>query len=300
MKFHMKPHHQKKAGLLFRQWINGCFFLATILLATLLASSCTSTPSPTQRQLTAEKIIYQQGWQPILIHGHKFDLKAYAPAPKNTGVLTIYIEGDGFAWRTQSVPSTDPTPINPLGLKLALAHPGGNAAYLTRPCQYVGGLNGKGCNKAYWTNKRFAKGVIQASDEALSVLKLRFGAHHLQLVGYSGGGAVATLLAAQRDDVVRLVTVAGNLDHRAWTEAHHISPLDGSLNPIDYWPTLTEIPQVHFVGEKDLIIGTAIAASYQKRFRAPQNVSIVSLPDADHHCCWVESWPALWDQYVQP
>jgi dienelactone hydrolase len=304
MKLHKKPPHHQKNGLCFYQWISGRFFLTTFLLpsllTSLLVSGCVSIPSPSQRQLTAEKIISQQGWQPILIQGHNFDLKAYTPAPKNTDVLTIYIEGDGFAWRTQSEPSTDPTPINPLGLKLALAHPGGNAAYLARPYQYVGGLNGKGCNKTYWTQKRFAVEVIEASDQALTVLKLRFGAHHLQLVGYSGGGAVATLLAAQRDDVVRLVTVAGNLDHRAWTDAHHIQPLDGSLNPIDYWPALTKIPQVHFVGEKDLIINKAIAVSYRKRFTAPQNINIVSLSDFNHHCCWVESWPALWKQYVQP
>jgi hypothetical protein len=44
---------------------------------------------------------------------------------------------------------------------------------------------------------------------------------------------VASLVAARRHDVVRLVTVAGNLDHLAWTTLHGVSPLTGSLNPAD-------------------------------------------------------------------
>ncbi|GAB2181920.1 hypothetical protein DLREEDagrD3_21430 [Denitratisoma sp. agr-D3] len=52
---------------------------------------------------------------------------------------------------------------------------------------------------------------------------LQLGARRLTLVGYSGGAAA--LLAARCSDVVRLVTIAGNLDHRAWTRYHHITTL---------------------------------------------------------------------------
>lgn len=267
----------------------------------LLIASCVSISTPSQREAAANKLAEQKGWHAQHINTQKFDLVSYAPVPmSDESVLTIYIEGDGLAWHTRSTPSADPTPINPIGLKLALAHPSGNAGYLARPCQYVGGAAARGCSKAYWTNKRFAKEVIKASDEALTILKLKFGARHLQLVGYSGGGAVAALLAAQRDDVTLLVTVAGNLDHQVWTEANHISPLDGSLNPADYWQALTEIQQVHFVGENDLIIGTAIAASYRQNFCSPHQIKIITLPNIDHHCCWVKPWPTLWKTHVRP
>ena len=267
----------------------------------LLIASCVSISTPSQREVAANMLAEHKGWHTQHINTQKFDLVSYAPVPtSDESVLTVYIEGDGLAWRTRSTPSSDPTPTNPIGLKLALAHPSGNAVYLARPCQYVGGAAARGCSKTYWTNKRFAKEVIEASDEALTTLKLKFGARHLQLVGYSGGGAVAALLAAKRDDVIRLVTVAGNLDHQAWTDANHISHLEGSLNPADYWQALTKIQQVHFVGENDLIIGTVVAASYRQNFSDPHQIKIITLPNIDHHCCWVEQWPTLWSNNIQP
>ena len=92
---------------------------------------------------------------------------------------------------------------------------------------------------------------------SVTQLKYRFGAKSVALVGYSGGGAVVALVAAGRTDVVKLTTVAGNLDHAEWTKKHMISPLSGSLNPADYWRRLVDIPQVHYVGGRDEIIGLA-------------------------------------------
>jgi hypothetical protein len=45
-----------------------------------------------------------------------------------------YQSGDGLAWLSSDVPSSDPTPLDPLALRLALAKPARNAAYLARPC----------------------------------------------------------------------------------------------------------------------------------------------------------------------
>jgi len=39
------------------------------------------------------------------------------------------------AWLAVPRPSQDPTPVDPLALRLALVQPTGNAAYLARPCQ---------------------------------------------------------------------------------------------------------------------------------------------------------------------
>ena len=85
----------------------------------------------------------------------------------------------------------------------------------------------------YWTTHRFAPEVIRASDLALDRLKTLFGAQRLVLVGYSGGAAVALLVAARRHDMGQIITVAGNLDHQAWTHYHHVQALSGSLNPVD-------------------------------------------------------------------
>lgn len=78
-------------------------------------------------------------------------------------------------------------------------------------------------------------------------------------------GSVATLVAARRNDVHNLVTVAGVLDHELWTRNHYLSPLTGSLNADDAWPSLTDIAQIHYVGSADEIIDESLAESFLNR-----------------------------------
>jgi hypothetical protein len=35
----------------------------------------------------------------------------------------LYIEGDGYAWKNRHEPSNDPTPMNPVAMRLAAADP---------------------------------------------------------------------------------------------------------------------------------------------------------------------------------
>jgi pimeloyl-ACP methyl ester carboxylesterase len=113
------------------------------------------------------------------------------------------------------------------------------------------------------------------------------------LVGYSGGGAVAALVAARRDDVARLITVAANLDHAAWTTHHRLAPLRGSLNPADLAQRLEVLPQVHLAGAKDRVVPPAIAESYLGRMDDRSRARLVVVEGADHDCCWVAAWPDL-------
>jgi dienelactone hydrolase len=149
------------------------------------------------------------------------------------------------------------------------------------------------CNQELWTSARFAETVIDSSNHAIDLLKQQFGASSLRLIGYSGGGAIAALVAARRSDVIQLVTVAGNLDHEAWTRHHSISPLHRSLNPADAWHALARIPQVHFIGENDRNIGPFVIDAYLERFPDGQRPPVHLVKDADHYCCWMEHWPAL-------
>jgi dienelactone hydrolase len=267
-------------------------FLWIILCVSL--SACTNIPSSAERRNHAALLATAQGWHAVTLPASGYDLVAYFPK-KHTeaNVLVIYIEGDGFAWINGSQASTDPTPRDPLALRLALAQPEGNAAYLARPCQYVDAEVTR-CSSRYWTEMRFAPEVIAASSVAIDALKLRFGANRLILVGYSGGGAVAALVAAKRVDVERVVTIAGNLDHHAWTTHHHIRALVGSLNPANEIEALRRIPQRHFVGGKDRNITPELVRAYTNRFPAEQRPVIYIEPEFDHHCCWAEQWPTLW------
>lgn len=262
------------------------FFMAIYL------SGCASN-SPSDRKHYADTLAAQHGWTELELPSAKFILAAYVPIEVNKSEhLTLYFEGDGMAWVSSAQPSLDPTPRNPVALALAVRHPDHAAAYLARPCQYVRDRDAA-CKQIYWTEKRFAPEVIEASDLAVEALKQRFGAQHLTLVGYSGGGAIAALVSARRHDVIRLVTVAGNLDHLAWTSAKRISPLTGSLNPADFWQPLAGIRQIHLVGEKDQVMEVEFAQSYRARFPAGQQPEIMVIPDFDHHCCWARDWADL-------
>lgn len=251
--------------------------------------------SPVERQDNADMLANQKGWQQKLLKTTSFELVSYMPrAIATDDVLTVYIEGDGFAWRTSRRPSTDPTPHNPVALKLALQHPNKSVAYLARPCQYQNNRNSQSiCNQNYWTNKRYASEVIDASEHALTQLKKKFKASKLILVGYSGGGAVAALLAAQRDDVMNLITVAGNLDHQAWSQLHNLTPLTGSLNPADYRKSLQRIPQLHFVGENDNNVPSSLNKNFIAAYDSAKLATVIVVPEQSHSCCWAEIWPTL-------
>jgi len=233
-------------------------------------------------------------WQRLRVPAGAFVLTAYTPTrPIASSVLTVYIEGDGLAWINRSRASDNPTPNRPLGLELALRHTTGAAAYLARPCQNVTSADWGNCREEFWTNRRFSPEVIEASNLAVNALKTAFSAEKLILVGYSGGGAVAALVAARRTDVIRLVTVAGNLDTLAWTNHHHVPALTGSLNPASEWSKLQDIPQMHFVGGKDSNISSEILDAYIDRFPVSKRPQRRVVAGFDHACCWAEQWPAL-------
>lgn len=273
-------------------------FKYLLLLPALYA--CASMPTPEARHSLAESLALQQQWGPVRLDGGRFSLQAYVPEPiRPAEHLSIYFEGDGLAWLTPSRVSPDPTPGNPLALKLALAQPEGNAAYLARPCQYPGAHDRGDCPQGYWTHKRFAPEVIEASNSAVDQLKARFGAQRLTLVGYSGGAAVAALVAARRSDVERLITVAGNLDHSTWTTRHRLTPLTDSLNPADAIAALTRIPQWHFVGSSDRTIPPELVHGFANRFPPGQRPRVITQSGFDHHCCWPEQWPRLWRSLSQ-
>lgn len=269
--------------------------LRLILVFMLLVLAGCANLSPEFRGHHADRLASKAGWKKLRIPTDEFILSAYVPKSNvQADTLTVYIEGDGLVWLSPSQASSDPTPRNPIGLQLALFHPRGAAAYLARPCQYVEGKDVKNCKQEYWTDGRFAIEVINASNQAVGKLMQRVGANNLVLIGYSGGGAVAALVAARRTDVVQLITVAGNLDHRAWTKMHHVLPLDKSLNPADEWESLARIPQRHLVGERDEIVSRAVTDSFVSHFPLKQRPEVRVIPKFDHVCCWVEQWRTLW------
>ncbi len=269
---------------------------ALVLMAAVsavLCSACNSLPAPDERKHFADELAVTRSWQGERISAGPFQLMMYGAAVAvPSDQLTVYIEGDGLAWITASQPSRDPTPVDPIGLRLALAQPDGVAVYLARPCQYIEA--GTPCNIGFWTDARFAADVIASTDRAITVLKERHRAGRLTLVGYSGGAAVAALVAARRDDVERIITVAGNLDPVAWAKTHGYAPLTKSLNPAADIERLHGLKQLHFVGANDDNITPAMATAFAALFPPNQRPRILIKENFDHRCCWAEQWPTLW------
>lgn len=204
--------------------------------------------------------------------------------------LTVYVESDGAPWRMPDEPPADPTPHKHMVLNMAIADASGAVAYLGRPCQYLEPQALAGCDPALWMRGRFSEDAVAAMDHAVSRLKKSAGAAEVNLVGYSGGGAMAALIAARRSDVNCLVTIAAPLDTRAWTEALKVSPLDYSLNPADAARKLAQVRQTHFRGRKDTLVPPSTTLGYLSQ--VPRAL-VIDKHGYDHQCCWADDWPEL-------
>jgi pimeloyl-ACP methyl ester carboxylesterase len=220
-------------------------------------------------------------------------VQALLPAAGHYPDLRVYIEGDGHAWATRSQPSTDPTPMHSLMIDLAVKdrHP---AAYLARPCQFVMAAN---CEAGLWTARRFSPQVLAAMNMALDQLKRRLGVERFELVGHSGGGAIALVLAATRHDVVQVQTLAGNLDPDFWSRVQGLDPLQDAQLPLAWRTSLRIIAQRHFVGLEDPVVPPSVARSYVTALGG-QCVEVLAI-HADHARGYENSWAQNADRPVR-
>lgn len=226
---------------------------------------------------------------PLVLRGGHFELRAFAVSRPPRDLLTVFIDGDGSPWIDGGRRiSPDPTPRKPLGLRLALETPG-SVLYLARPCYFA--LQGRGCSPDLWTSRRYSPEVVASLVAAAGRYAAAQGFRRVLLVGYSGGGTLAALMARTMPDAAGLVTVAGNLDPQAWTRLHGYLPLTGSLDPA-VEPPLRDLPQWHLVGGRDTNVPYAVAERY---FARAPGARVLRYPDFSHVCCWVRAWPAAID-----
>lgn len=230
-------------------------------------------PNIEERSGYAIELAEKVGWKVIDIPHKEFDLRAFVspeaqmqmkviqwqsqekeanadtPQPNTKKILSVYIEGDGHAWDTTSIPSKNPTPIHPIALKLGLRQGQGLAIVLARPCQYIGVGTNQLCQTPLWTSHRFDNKVVDLMNQAITQMKRKTGARNIRLIGYSGGAAIALMVASQRDDMQSILTVAGNLDPSAWARFHGLSPLADLPNIDQIVHRTAGIAQIDFVGE---------------------------------------------------
>ncbi len=266
--------------------------LFVALIAAFCFSGCATVPFPSGRGIAARDIAFENGFSKVIIRGHNFALISFVRIEKKGEPLVIYIEGDGLAWKSRSRVSFDPTPTDDLVICLAALDYSANVAYLARPGQYSS-LGASRCDMKYWTGSRFSEEVIEDMNMAVSRLRETAHAPSVSLIGYSGGGAVAVLVAARRTDVASLRTIAGNLDHEAVNKFNGVSRLNNSLNPIDFTDEVKKIPQRHFIGSLDRVVPEFIIKSFGEKEGNKDCDCITVLEDATHKDGWRERWRKL-------
>lgn len=215
-----------------------------------------------------------------------FQIFTLVKQTKQSRTARIYIEGDGGS----KEPSYFPTPEYPLGFYLAKKDDADLVIYIARPCQYV---QNKHCQETFWMDKRFSKETILSIDQALDQLKEQYQFSKIELIGFSGGGAMAVYLASLRDDVVSLRTVAGALDLDYIQNHYGIHFDEETINPMSLAEAIAHIPQIHFYGAKDQIIPEQSVYNFFKAQRQTKNSQITVVPNAKHIIGWEIVWPDL-------
>lgn len=253
--------------------------------------------STVERDHTAAGIAKAAGLEAAASRGAGFDLQTWQRDDGRPGPLFVYIEGDGLAYIDARTPSSDPTPTDPVALRLAAADPGPAVLYIARPCQFATGRADPRCGVRAWTTARFGPDVVASIDYAIERERLRRPERALVLVDYSGGGVIAALVAARRSDVALLVTVAAPLDVADWTRRLGVSPLDGAPRPLDQAARLSRVRLVAFAGGQDKVVPVASIASAVDAFGVA--AKMIVLPDFDHRCCWARDWPRLRGQALE-
>jgi hypothetical protein len=266
-----------------------CFILT---LVAILLSGCATLPGSKSRYAASDRTAAINGFAKSFVKANPFILTSYYKIRHTGKPLRIYIEGDGDAWISKTQISKDPTPIEPIVLRLASIDPAENIAYIARPGQYAENRI-PGCDPSYWSGRRFSSEVIKSVNNAIDQLLTKSHSNKIELIGYSGGAAVAVLITAQRTDVMNLRTIAGNLNPEAVNRYHDVSLLEGSLNPIDVAYKIKDLPQRHFVGSKDDIVPLFIAQYFIKCEDNKNDNRITVVEGATHTKGWIERWGEL-------
>lgn len=256
---------------------------AVLFAATVLLWSCTT---PGQQ---VDKLARQFNYNKTIISGTLFEHVLYYKqgVSNHDSTLHVYIEGDGRPWLTPRKIAMDPSPSDPLMLKLMNGDKE-PSLYLGRPC-YFGLSASLNCRPWYWTSGRYSKEVVDSMQSALDHFLSDQPFENLVFLGHSGGGSLAMLLAKRFPRTRALVTIAGNLDTDEWVKFHDYSPLFG-LNPVHSLPLPGDIMQYHLMAENDVNVPAVLTL---KALTDQNDTQQIILPGYDHRCCWQQIWIEL-------
>ena len=203
-------------------------------------------------------------------------------------ILHIYLEGDGKDWGFGGkLPPSNPTTKKFTALKLMQLDTN-PAVYINRPC-YGHKTLPKNCMTKLWTSARYGSTILENLNAAITQAKSEGDYSKLVLIGHSGGGSLAMLIADIRQDISAVITLAANLDHKAWTTTLKYDPLKDSLNAARVRLS-PEVFQWHLAGSNDKRVPAAvIKPTVDKQVNAYWTL----YEGFDHNCCWASIWPGV-------
>lgn len=281
-------------------------FMTALCAATALTSLTTlGACVMATRHDTAASIARNADMLERIIPTDPFNLTVWERFNRPGTTANVYIEGDGMAWLGKHRISLNPTPKQPLALELAAIDNADNVVYIARPCQYTGlkntrsrgtpPWNGKGaCPDRYWTSARTSSEVVRSASQALDSIKAFYPITGFNLIGYSGGAALAILVASERKDIVSIRTVAGNTNYGTMWSHHGVTPLSASRRPEDVALKIMHIPQQHFIGSRDLTVPPKIFNDFEKASGGPNAcIRATLVTGATHEKGWIEKWTEL-------
>lgn len=253
--------------------------IAAFLGALLMNACAPLKPSPGE-------LAAQLGLTPLTLPGAPFQHRAWFKSGTGNR-LHVYLEGDGRTQLADGRIPADPGPEGALVLDL-LARDEAPALLLGRPCHH-GLATSAECDARVWTRRRYSRQVVQSLAAALGSFRAQHADAGVVLIGHSGGGTLAMLLAPDVPGVCAVVTLAGNLDVGAWTALHGYSPLDG-LDPARAAPLPASIAQHHWAGAKDREVPAALSAGAVAR---QPGAHLIVLDGIGHARGWAAVWKDL-------
>jgi hypothetical protein len=254
----------------------------TALCGALLLAACAS---PSQR---IDREAQSAGLTRSIVQGTGFRHVVYSRSRPNSAAeeLTVFLEGDGLPWIGGRIPADDPTTRDALALQLMISSSGASL-YVARPCYQE--MRDSTCSAELWTFARYSEAIVNSMTKVIETKAAELSARRIRLVGYSGGGVLAVLIAERLQNVASVVTFAANLDVKAWAAHHGYLPLNDSLNPAQ---SVLPHPwhEIHLQGALDKTVPIASTRAYFERFASAKAITI---DEYDHVCCWVRDWDKL-------
>jgi hypothetical protein len=170
----------------------------SVIALFLFLSGCVTAKRVVTNRPSSPKIAKSAKFKKTYLETKNFTLLSYYRITKPGEAINIYIEGEANTRQNRKHLIKDPTPKNPLTLKLVKIDPSPNVAYLARSGQYVKGKK-LPLDPAYWSDKRFSSEVITAMNAAVGQLARYANTDKINLIGYADAGAIAVLIAAIRN-----------------------------------------------------------------------------------------------------